>query len=187
MGLKVLTNPTIQHFEELKEWLQEEEDLTKEGFFCQLHTIENSFLKKKLIVIAENDKSVGFLTYYYYEHVVNIEIAEVKPDKKGKGIGKILLHNSFNYFVKNGALVAQLFCSPVSSEIIWKRMGFMNFPNGIIRESKVYLYQILVETAELYVTGKETELMNYGILKIIRMSSLRNGDGKLNVKRIQIN
>lgn len=159
MDLKVLTNPTVQHFKEIKKWLQEEDYLTGEGFYCQLHTLENSFLKKKLIVITERDMVVGFLTYYFYEHIVNIEIVEVKPDNRRNGIGKFLLHDSISYFVENGALVAQLFCSPVSSEKVWKRMGFVNFPDGIIRESKIYLYQILVETAKLYITGKEAVLI----------------------------
>jgi hypothetical protein len=55
--------------------------------------------------------------------------------------------------------VAQLFCSPASSEKIWRRIGFANFPDEVIKESRKYLYQILVETSELYIEEQETELI----------------------------
>jgi len=157
--MNVITKPTLQHFEELKKWLKEEDKLYNEGFFCQIQTIEKSFLNNKLIVITDNGLTVGFLTYYYHNYIVNIEIAEVKPDRRGKGLGRLLLHHSFIYFVKNGALVAQLFCSPASSEKIWRRIGFANFPDEVIKESRIYLYQILVETSELYNEEQETELI----------------------------
>ena len=159
MSIKVLPNPTSQHFEEIKKWLQQEDNLSNEGFFCQIDTIENSYRKNRLIVITQNNIAIGFLTYYYSDHIVNIEIAEVKPDERKRGIGKQLLQQSFDWFINNGALVAQLFCAPASSEKIWKRIGFSNFPNEIIKESRIYLYQILVETEEFYTREDETELI----------------------------
>ncbi|MDD4227487.1 MAG: GNAT family N-acetyltransferase [Mariniphaga sp.] len=159
MDLKVLPNPTLQHFEEIKKWLQEEDYSSKEGFFCQIDTIENSYRKNRLIVITKDNAAIGFLTYYYYDHIVNIEITEVKPNERKKGIGKQLLQQSFDWFIKNGALVAQLFCAPANSEKIWKRMGFNNFPDGIIKESRIYLYQTLVKISDFYTHENETELI----------------------------
>tara|TARA_R110002050_G_scaffold102349_1_gene210854 strand:+ start:112 stop:825 length:714 start_codon:yes stop_codon:yes gene_type:complete len=159
MTFKVIPNPTSRHFEEIKKWLQQEDNLSSEGFFCQMDTIDNSYRKNRLIVITRDNIAIGFLTYYYCDHVVNIEIAEVKPSERKKGIGKQLLQHSFDWFIKNGALVALLFCAPVNSEQIWKRMGFNNFPNGIIKESRIYLYQILVETAEFCPHESEPELI----------------------------
>ncbi|HBL77033.1 MAG: hypothetical protein A2W90_19320 [Bacteroidetes bacterium GWF2_42_66] len=159
MNLKVLSNPTLQHLEEIKKWLQKEDNSSNEGFFCQMDTIENSFRKNRLIVIAKDNVAIGFLTFYYSDHIVNIEIAEVKPSERKRGIGKLLLQDSFGKFIKDGMLVAQLFCSPASSEKIWKRMGFNNFPDEIIKESRIYLYQILVKTAEFCTHDNETELI----------------------------
>jgi predicted GNAT family acetyltransferase len=107
--MNVFTEPTLEHFEELKKWLKEEDKLYNEGFFCQIHTIEKSFQNRKLIVITDNGLTVGFLTYYYHNYIVNIEIAEVKPDSRGKGFGRLLLNHSFNWFVKNDALVRNCF------------------------------------------------------------------------------
>jgi predicted GNAT family acetyltransferase len=159
MNLKVLPNPTLQHLEEIKKWLQKEDNLSNEGFFCQMNTIENSFRKNRLIVITKDDVAIGFLTYYYSDHIVNIEIAEVKPSERKNGIGKLLLQGSFDRFIKDEVLAAQLFCAPASSEKIWKRMGFNNFPYEIIKESRIYLYQILVKTAEFCTHDNETELI----------------------------
>jgi predicted GNAT family acetyltransferase len=159
MNLNVLFSPTLQHLNEIREWLQKEDRSSNEGFFCQIDTIENSFRKNRIIVITKDDVAIGFLTFYYSDYIVNIEIAEVKPSERKKGIGKLLLQRSFDKFIKDGVFVAQLFCAPASSENIWKRMGFNNFPNEIIKESRIYLYQILVETAEFYTQENETELI----------------------------
>ncbi|QGY45775.1 GNAT family N-acetyltransferase [Maribellus comscasis] len=159
MNLKVLFNPTQQHFEEIKKWLQEEDNSSNEGFFCQIDTIENSYRKNRLIVIVKDDVAIGFLSYYYYNRIVNIEIAEVKPNERKKGYCKKLLQLSFSWFVKKGALVAQLFCAPASSEKIWKRMGFINFPDEIIKEPRIYLYRILVGIADFYTYKNEIELI----------------------------
>ncbi len=161
MNLKVLFNPTSHHFEEIKGWLQEEDDALNQGFFCQIDTIEDSYRKNRLIVITQNDLAIGFLTYHYSfsGHIANIEIAEIKPNKRKKGIGKKLLQQSFDWFIKDGALIAELFCAPAKSEKVWKRMGFNNFPDKIVKESRTYLYQILVKKTEFYTGKNETELI----------------------------
>jgi predicted GNAT family acetyltransferase len=158
MSIKVISNPSIQHLQEIEDWLIEEDNLFKKGFYCNISIIKQSFDTKNLIVITENKKAIGFLTYYFsHDLVVEISIAEIKQDKRKMGLGKVLLENSCNNFIKMGALVAQLKCSPVSSRKAWKRMGFMDFPAGIIRESGLYLYKILVETTSLYSGNGDVE------------------------------
>ncbi len=159
MNLNVLYSPKSHHLNEIREWLQKEDRSFNEGFFCQMDIIENSFQKNRLIVVTKDDVAVGFLTFYFSDYIVNIEIAEVKPSERKKGIGKFLLQGSFDGFIEDGVFVAQLFCAPASSEKIWKRMGFNNFPNGIIREPRIYLYKILVETTELYIQEEVAELI----------------------------
>lgn len=159
MNIKVTINPTKRHLNEINKWLKEEYELSKDGFFCNWNNIESSYNENKLIVITENNFAIGFFTFYFNNHIVNIQIAEVKPDKRKKGIGKKLLLDSFNWFVKSGALIAQLYCSPPESEKIWKKIGFRNFPNGIIKETRIYLYKVLVETTNLYKGGRKTELI----------------------------
>jgi len=158
MSVVVIINPLEQHLKEIADWLLEEEKILKKGFFCQIPTIKASFNMKKLIVITENSKAIGFLTYHFsFGSIVNIEIAEIKPDKRRMGFGKILLKESCNWFIKQGALVAQLFYSPESTGKIWKKMGFMDFQSGIIKESSIYLYKILVDSTECYIGNEEVE------------------------------
>lgn len=118
MNLNVLYSPTLQHLNDIRNWLQKEDRSSNEAFFCQMDTIENSFRKNRLIVITKDDVAISFLTFYCFDYIVNIEIAEVKPSERKKGIGKLLLQGSFDRFVKDGVLVAQLFCAPASSEKI---------------------------------------------------------------------
>ena len=159
MNLNITYNPTVKHLSEIKDWLVEENNLLNQGFFCQWDIITVSFEQKRMIVITQNEIAVGFLTYLISDLVVNIVIAEVKPNKRKLGIGKELIKNSFSYFVENGILVAELFCSPEKSKIAWKKMGFTNFPDGIIEDSRTYLYQILVPTLDFCDNDNSSEII----------------------------
>lgn len=158
MSIRVITNPSIKHYKEIEAWLIEEDNLYNEGFYCNIDSVKQSFDLKKLIAITEDEQTIGFLTYYFLnDSVVNIVIAEIKRDRRKMGFGKVLLEKSCNYFIEQGALVTQLRCSPESSRKAWKKMGFMDFPEGMIRDSGLYLYKILVETTSLYSGNEDVE------------------------------
>ncbi len=159
MNYNIITQPSKDHLAEIKEWLLDEDNNTGEGFFCDWRIIENSFHKNKLIVLTENNLSIGFLNFEISDRVVDIVIAEIKPEKRGLGNGKILIEKSIQWFKQKGVFVLELYCSPISSEIIWKKLGFKNFPNGIIKSSSIYLYQIIVNTAKLYSDNDNIEVI----------------------------
>lgn len=162
MKIEVTFYPTNSHLKEIKKWLNEEDEEDKfsnEGFINHWNTIETSFKTKELIVITEDNLTIGFLTYNIYENVVNIQFVEVQASKREKGIATQLLNESFKWFIKYGGLVAQLYCKAGSPEKIWRNIGFSNFPNKIIKESNTYLYKILVKTTDLYKENRKTELI----------------------------
>ena len=159
MKLQITDSPTIEHVGEIKRWLEEENNLSKEGFYCNWELIKRAFENKRLIIITENGNAIGFLTFFINGFIAEIGIAEIKPDERTKGVGKELVKKSSDYFIENGALVAELFCSPEKSEKIWKKMGFINFPDGVIKDSRIYLYKILVPSLDFSEDDSSKEII----------------------------
>lgn len=148
MNLKITDKPALDKVTEIKQWLKEEDELYNEGFYCQWEFIENSSHNERLIAITEDNKPIGFLTFLISGTVAEINVCEIKPDKRRRGVCKELIRQSSKYFIQKGVQVIQLYCSPVQSEIAWKRIGFVNFPVGVIKEPRIYLYKIIVKTLD---------------------------------------
>lgn len=146
--MKVSFDPSELELAEIETWLIEEEKQTREGFYCNWSTIVGAHAKKQLAIIKANNKTVGFITWRLSEIVATIDLAEIKPDHRKKGLAKILLEHLFNYFSTKGIMIVDLMCSPEESEDAWKKMGFVEFPdediyNGSDGRNKE-LYQIIV-------------------------------------------
>ena len=122
------SNPTEKHLAHIKNWLIEEWNKTNSGFYCHWNIIEDKFAKNNISVITENDFAIGFVVYRIYEFQAVIDITEIKPTEREKGIARKLISETLDYFKQKGVLVCELFCSPENSEPFWKRIGFENFP-----------------------------------------------------------
>ncbi len=73
-------------------------------------------------------KVVGFVTWLEGELTLRINIAEIRPSHRNKGLCKKLIHCLENRAFKQGIVALDLQCSPASSEVIWKKIGFKEFP-----------------------------------------------------------
>ncbi len=146
MNHRITNTPSAIQLNEIKEWLEYEDKQSNKGFFCQWNTIENALKKGNGILLTnEEDKAaIGFLTFYISDKIVDIGIAEIKPSERAKGVGTNFIKLCSEFFIDKGVQVIQLYCDPESSEIIWEKIGFKNFPKGVIRESRTYLYKIIV-------------------------------------------
>ncbi|WP_417786555.1 GNAT family N-acetyltransferase [Tenacibaculum sp.] len=143
--LKLNFTPTKKHLADIKNWLIEEWNRTNSGFYCNWNVIADEFSKNNLSIITDNDYAIGFAVYRIYEFQAIIDITEVKPTERKKGIAKKLINETLEYFKQKGVLVCELFCSPENSEPFWKRIGFENFPT-IPHNSKINMFKPLVET-----------------------------------------
>ncbi len=144
LELETIFNPQQKHLCEIEEWLEKEDLETNTGFYDNWNSITYSFERNQFIVITENNLAIGFLTYSISDFRVVINIAEIKPDKRKKGIGNRLVDDCLRFFSEKGFFVAELYCVPIESEKIWKKLGFNNFPIGIKKDSKVWLYKVLI-------------------------------------------
>jgi len=166
---QVTFSPTDKQVEEIEKWLIAERQKTGDGFYCNWNIIKSSFDKNELATISLNNKTIGFATWRLTtDKTARIEIVEVKPTHRKKGIGKKLTSQLLNFLKNKGVFVVDLQCSPDTSEPIWKRLGFMEFPdppenyNFNFGENKK-LYSVLVEsmqTSSVPRTNETIELWN---------------------------
>lgn len=143
--LKTNFNPTEKHLADIKNWLIEEWNKTNSGFYFNWNIIENEFAKNNVSVITENDFAIGFVVFRIYELHAVIDIVEIEPTKRKKGVAKKLVNKTLENFKRKGILVCELFCSPESSEPFWRRIGFENFP-ALPYNSRINMFKPLVET-----------------------------------------
>jgi predicted GNAT family acetyltransferase len=128
---QVTISPTQKQVGEIKKWLIEERQKTGDGFYCNWNIIKSSFDKNELATISLNNKTIGFATWRLTtDKTARIEITEVKPTYRTKGIGKKLTTHLLNLLKEKGVCVVDLQCSPRTSEPIWKRLGFVEFPDS---------------------------------------------------------
>jgi predicted acetyltransferase len=81
----------------------------------------------------------------YSDLTVSISVAEVKPNYRKKGIGKLLLEEIIKKYESQNIYALYLYCAPESSQRIWKKMGFKYFPNNSTndRSDKIEMYNII--------------------------------------------
>jgi len=146
MEYSVTFKPNKKHQEEINEWLLDEDLKTSQGFYCNWILIEEAFLQQQVAVITENDLAIGFLYFISGDRVVTIDIAEIKPKNREKGIGRLLFNCCLERFRKEGKMIVELFCKPKSSEKIWKKLGFLNSPHNYLKDNKIRMHYPLIET-----------------------------------------
>lgn len=123
-------SPADHHISEIKKWLIDEERKTRKGFYCNWEIIKSSYVKGQLITISHRNRTIGFATFYSNtEKTIKIEIAEIKPSYRKKGAGKKLTAELLKHFKDKGVVVAYLQCAPETSEPIWKKLGFIEYPD----------------------------------------------------------
>jgi len=146
-------HPTNEEIAQINQWLFKEDNLTGEGFYCNWNIINRHYSEGRMATISINKKNVGFVIWTEFESVARIEIIEVKPSYRKRGLGKRLVDELIIRLRENGTCVLDLQCSPATSEPIWRRLGFIDIPgteentNNGERFGKE-LYQILIPHSE---------------------------------------
>jgi predicted GNAT family acetyltransferase len=145
--LKLEFNPNDKHIADVKNWLIDEWNNTNSGFYCNWNIISDEFSENNVSVITENDNAIGFVVYRIYEFHALIDIVEIKPTERKKGVAKKLIDGTLEYFKQKGVLVCKLYCSPENSEPFWKSIGFENFPI-LPHDTKINMFKPLIETLQ---------------------------------------
>lgn len=141
-------SPSKTDFEKVYNWLLEEHDSLKEGFYCNWSIIEKAFRNKELVTCDISDEPIGFIVWKKREITAEIDILEIRPDQRRKGIGKQFYNQFSDYLTTEEVVVIKLFCAPRESEQFWKSLGFIKYPQRGFAESDLTYYQPLIETLD---------------------------------------
>ena len=145
--MKVSFNPTKKQLIEIEVWLLKERFRTGEGFYCNRGIMKNSFSKNEMATISKTSKTVGFAIWNNIaDFSVTIDIAEIKPRYRKKGLGEELISRLIDYLISLNIYVAYLECMPESSESFWRHLGFIDFPthHNLSYKRNKQLFKILV-------------------------------------------
>jgi len=149
--MKIIFEPKKKYLTQIENWLKEEYEEDGEGFYKNFLLID--FTNNDFICYVNNDDdAIAFMSYQRYMKICTIDIASVKKSEKRKGVCKTMLEALSNRLVERGTYVMNLFCSPVSSEKIWKKLGFKFYKEKEKHESfrrgkpVNYLYKTIVKS-----------------------------------------
>ncbi|HEV8513326.1 MAG TPA: GNAT family N-acetyltransferase [Cyclobacteriaceae bacterium] len=155
--LNVTFQPSKVKIREIERWLIKEEQDTGEGFYCNWKIITSAFKNESIATISENDRAVGFVCWHESGLKATIDIAEIKPAMRGRGLGKILINQLLGCLKLRNIVVVDLQCAPPSSEPVWRQLGFETFPERTrsynSSGSNVELYKSLVPSLATSTSG----------------------------------
>ncbi|MDQ1087171.1 GNAT family N-acetyltransferase [Siphonobacter sp. SORGH_AS_1065] len=128
--VKISFKPSEHSLEQIREWLRQEDENKKEGFYCNWDYIQDSCQKDQGVIILVSGKAIGFITWHGggEDSSAGIDIAEIHPDYRRRGYLKHLFEELCQYLVAQGTVALWLRCVPAASEKAWKRLGFIRFP-----------------------------------------------------------
>lgn len=142
---RIVTNPDIDTINEIKNWLREEDQISKKGFYCNWNTIAKSFDTNEIITFHNENSTIGFVVWTSNSIYASIDIFEIHPQHRNKGLGKIFYDKLENFFTNIRLIAVKLFCSPAESQMFWKKLGFIKFPNGIPSEKDLTYFKPLID------------------------------------------
>ncbi len=148
--------PSVKDLKVIEMWLKEEDKKHKFGFYCNWNIIEKSFKSNKLISFELNKSVIGFLIYSIGDIYIEIDILEIRPEYRKKGIGHDFIEKISVHFKDLGFKALKLFCEPRESELFWEKEGFIQFPTRGYSESDLTFFKPLVEI--LATTQKDKSL-----------------------------
>lgn len=121
------------HLSEILAWLEREERMTGEGFNCNREIVIDSHQKGDVFCAIDGTEVVGFVVHNRKSVGASIDILEVWPEHRSRGIGKLLALDAIKRLFATGAEYITVECAPRKSEPFWRSIGFM--PTGEIRHS----------------------------------------------------
>lgn len=144
--MNFVATATEQHLLQLTEWLQAEWVSTEHqgiarGFYCNLSIIQKAHAEGRLSCIVAAGECIAFVSYNNWSPVVRLDIVEVHPKHRGKGVGRLLVEKFIEDRLSNGDVAAEVECVPWDSHYFWQKLGFLEIPEGV--DTNHYFYERL--------------------------------------------
>ena len=112
---------------EVLQWLKVEEDEVGEGFYCNRNVIAKSFEAGEGLCAVEEGQIVGFVIFQLFTDSGDVNIVEVKPSARRRGIGPQLLTAAVKYLREQGAKYVDAECTSQDGEALCRRQEFEDY------------------------------------------------------------
>lgn len=143
-NIETTFNPTQNHLDDIEKWMVEEKKIpiSENGNWT---SVIDAFQRNTLIVATLKNETIGFYALRYTQSTLIINVAEVKPNYRRKGVGRLLLKEIIEKYKNEEVFVLKLHCSPKSTHLIWRDLGFEYFPDSPADTSagKIEMYKII--------------------------------------------
>lgn len=153
---QTIFTPSKAHLSQIKTWLKEEQNQGYNNFYSNWDLTIKTHINNGLAVFIKNNLAIGFVAYRISNAIMDIDIAVISSKYRNKGIGKLFINDVLNKGKESGVLVCQLFCSPKSTEPIWRSLGFQNFPKLFCSE-EIWMFKPLIPTLSNSDAGNYSE------------------------------
>lgn len=147
--IKFSRKPTKDQLNQIEKWLIEEKNSTGDGFYCNWSIITSAYEEKELAIILEGKQTIGFIAWDASKFTAMIVIVEIKPTHRNRGLGKYLISKLIEQLISENVCVVKLEYSSRKSELFFRNLGFVNFPEGH-NSRYCELYKIVVPHLEVH-------------------------------------
>lgn len=147
--ISINKNPTVKEFRAIEKWLQTEHRKQREGFFCNLEIIKESFDNKEVFTLTLNDITIGFAVWSGKKFKVKIDLFEIHPNYRKSGFGKFFYTQIEAEFKRRKFKVITLDCEPAESESFWIKMLFLKYPKTSYAVHTLMYYKPIIKIREL--------------------------------------
>lgn len=159
--------PNLYKLNQIKEWLEEEYNALGTGFWVNWPIIKNRFSQKKLCCVISKGIVLGFCTYHIIDSIAYIEVMEVHPKYRQKGIGRYLVKSLIHYLRKLNVLIVELESNPIDSLSFWYSLDFKDLPKETkmneYEKKQNLLYKVLVPSLEVANPNKQIKVALWNV------------------------
>jgi hypothetical protein len=143
-NIKISFNPKQKNLDDISKWMVEEKKIPIE-INGNWKSILSAYNEKRLVIAIYKSKTVGFFIISKTELLIYIDIAEINPNFRKRGIAYQMLNEIIKKHEKNETYALHLFCAPESSHKIWNKLGFKYFPNNSEKNlyEKIKMYKLI--------------------------------------------
>lgn len=133
------------HFDEVRNWLLKEHNPRSNSFYNQIDNIEQSCMQGEMSCLMIDNMIIGFVTWRLNEKIAYIDLFEIHPAYRNKGMGKELFSELTSYFISRDIYVVELKYISEESQAFWKKLGFLDFEgNDFPYVTDKHLYKVIV-------------------------------------------
>jgi len=143
--MATIINTSKLQLDEVLTWLEQEQNDSCEGFYCNKEIIIDSFNACEMRCIKLNGLTVGFGIFNIKSISASIDILEIHPSYRGNGLGMQMAQHLLAHLFNSRVPYVSVKCTPKSSEKFWRKLGFIEYPDK---------YRHLREPLELKLTAE---------------------------------